>query len=149
MGPFTEAEFGTLVRKSGVMGKEVNTARRHGAPDSLECAPHYIDNENVRTDAVVVPVYGYKHSGPVVYKASKRGDPFLHVSYGFDSGLAGIVFVSGYRVKQLTTRKKNPYTVQQIEARLIELVQEQSDYETDGAKYWFDCTVDEILEAGM
>ena len=139
--PFERAEFGTLVRKCGIEGKEAEKAKLLGGKhDRLPVL------KDVGEDGIVIPVYGFQHGGPIVYKASKHGDPFGHLYYGFDSGLAGVVFVSGRRVKQLTTRKRKPYTVEQIEAKLIELVQEQSDFETDGAKYWFDCTVDELLE---
>lgn len=122
--PFDEVEIGTLVRKSGLLGKEVAYAHNQGFQSTLPTPTEY-------HGAVIIPVYGFQHGGPVVYKASKDGDPFSHMYMGFDSGLAGVVFVSARRVKQLTTRKRKPWTVEEIEAYLIHQVELQSDFESD------------------
>lgn len=127
--PFERVEFGTLVRKCGVMGKEVALAHDKGFQYELP------EQGDLGALGIIIPVYGFQHSGPVFYQASKDGDPFRHLYMGFDSGLAGVVFVSGRRVKQLTTRKRKPYTIEEIERYLIEQVQLQSDWETEEEEY--------------
>ena len=138
--PFERAEFGTLVRKCGIEGKEAEKAKLLGGKhDRLPAL------KDVGEDGIVIPVYGFQHGGPIVYKASKHGDPFGHLYYGFDSGLAGVVFVSGRRVKQLTTRKRKPYTVEQIEQYLIDMVESQSKWE-EACWYGYDEYPDELDE---